>query len=185
MNGIFGGNFNPIHTGHLILAVDAIKILKLDKVIFIPTWISPFKEKTKTIPFKHRFKMLKLATANKSFFEVHDLEGKRKGISYTYDTLKYIMKEEKDICLLIGEDQAKEFKSWYRWKDIIKMVQIYVFRRSNTAKKLPVYFNLLSSKIIEISSTEIRKAIKRGEPVDYYLPLKVLNYINKHNLYKN
>lgn len=184
MKGVFGGNFNPVHIGHLIVAIDAIRILRLKKIIFVPAWISPFKKGDKSTPFKHRLEMLKLATENKPFFEVLELEGRRKGVSYTYDTLKEVMEKEADICLLIGEDQAEEFTSWHRWEDIIKIVKVYVFRRSESPKKFPVYLNLIPSKIIEISSTEIREALSNNESVDYYLPDKVFDYINKNGLYK-
>jgi len=185
VKGVFGGNFDPVHIGHLILAIDAIRILDLEKILFVPAWISPFKKDVKTIPFQHRFEMLHIATEDKPFFEVLDIEGNRKGVSYTYNTLKEIKEKESDICLLIGEDQVEGFTSWYKWEEIINMVEVFIFRRSAVVKQFPSYLKPLQSKIIEISSTEIRDAMSRNEPVDYYLPDKVLSYIKKHGLYEN
>ena len=170
--------------GHLILAADSLSLLSLEKVFFVPAWESPFKENIPNIPFKDRYNMLKLATSNKKYFEVLDIEGKRKKISYTYYTLKELLKKEKNICLLIGEDQAENFKEWYKWEEILKIVDVFVFKRSKKNHKYPKGIKTLNSRIIEISSTEIRKKIKNGEPVDFLVPASVLDYIKKHKLYK-
>ncbi len=185
MKGIFGGNFNPVHTGHLILASDALNLLFLEEVLFVPAWKSPFKNDIDSVTFKDRYNMLKAATSNKSCFEVLDIEARRKGISYTYHTLKELLKKEKKLCLLIGEDQATDFRKWYKWKEILKMVDVFVFNRSKKKKKYQKGLKTLNSRIIEISSTEIRNKIKKGEPVDYLLPEEVLNYIKEHKLYMN
>ncbi|MEO0292948.1 MAG: nicotinate (nicotinamide) nucleotide adenylyltransferase [candidate division WOR-3 bacterium] len=185
MKGIFGGNFDPVHIGHLILATDALDLLNLEKILFVPAWRSPFKNSEDSLPFKDRYNMLKLATKSSKFFEVLDIESKRKGISYTYDTIKELLKKEKELCLLIGEDQACDFKKWYKWEEILKLVKVFVFRRSVVIpKKFPKGLILLNSRIVQISSTEIRDKIKEGKPVDFLLPKEVLTYINRRNLYK-
>ena len=183
MKGVFGGNFNPVHTGHLVLASESLSLLTLEKVLFIPAWKSPFKENIPSIPFKDRYNMLRIATTNDEHFEVLDIEAKRKGVSYTYHTLKELFKKEKELCLLIGTDQATDFEEWYRCEEILKMVDVFVFKRSKKEQKYPRGLKILNSKIIEISSTEIRDKIKKGEPVDYLLPEGVLNYIKEHNLF--
>jgi nicotinate-nucleotide adenylyltransferase len=184
LKAVFGGNFNPVHTGHLILAADSLRLLSLEKVLFVPAWKSPFKENVPAIPFEDRYNMLKLATSNKKYFEVSDIEGKRKGISYTYQTLKEFLKKEKNLCLLIGEDQAEDFKEWYKWEGILKMVEVFVLKRSKKVKKYPKGLKNLNSRIVEISSTEIRNKIKNGEHVDFLVPEPVRDYIKKHKLYK-
>ncbi|MCK4421273.1 nicotinate (nicotinamide) nucleotide adenylyltransferase [candidate division WOR-3 bacterium] len=184
MKGVFGGNFDPVHIGHLILTADAINGLDLEKVFFIPAWISPFKKDAENTPFQYRFEMLQIAIEDKDFFEVLDIEGKRKGISYTYTTLMELKEKGEDICLLIGEDQAKEFTSWYRWEDIISMVDIFVFRRGKEDWNYPDFFELLNSRMIEVSSSEIRDAIREGKSVDYLVPDRVLQYIEEKKLYK-
>ena len=185
MKGVFGGNFNPVHTGHLILANDALNLLTLEKVLFIPAWKSPFKDSIPTTPFKDRYNMLKSATLNKKSFEVSDIEAKRKGISYTYYTLKELLKKEKNLCLLIGEDQALDFTEWHKWKEILEMVDVFVFKRSKKKQKYLKGLKTLNSRIIEISSTEIRDKIKNGEPIDFLVPEEVISYIKEHKLYIN
>jgi len=185
LKGIFGGNFNPVHSGHLILASDALKLLSLEKVLFVPAWKSPFRNNIISVQFKDRYNMLKSAISNKNCFDVLDIEAKRKGISYTFHTLKELLKKEAKLCLLIGEDQAIDFKEWYKWEEILKMVDVFVFKRSKEHQKFPAELKLLNSRIIEISSTEIRDKIKNGEPVHFLLPEEVLNYIKKHKLYMN
>lgn len=184
MKGIFGGNFNPVHKGHLILANDALNLLNLEKVLFIPAWISPFKNDISSVSFKDRYNMLKLSTSDNKYFEVSDLEYKRKGVSYTYHTIIELLKVEKNLCLLIGEDQAINFKKWYEWKKILETVDVYVFKRSKKNQKYPEGLKTLNTKIIEISSTEIRDRIKNREPVNSLVPKEVLNYIKEHGLYK-
>lgn len=183
MKGVFGGNFDPVHVGHLIIAVDALRELGLERVFMVPAWISPFKKEKETADFKHRLKMLELATLNNEYLEVLDIEGKRKGISYTYDTLKEIKKEEESLCLLIGQDQALEFESWYRWKEIKNMVDVYVLRREKNSSEIPDYLCPLNNRIIEVSSTEIRNLLEKDKPVDYLIPDRVKRYIKEHNLY--
>lgn len=184
MKGVFGGNFDPVHIGHLIPAIDAINILNLEKVLLIPAWISPFKEDIETTSFKHRLEMLRLAIEGKPFFEVLDIEGRRKGISYTYDTVKELREREGDVCLLIGEDQAEGFNRWRRWREVVKMVDVYVLRRKRTPKDYLPGLRPLRSKLIETSSTDIREAIRNGELLDYYIPDRVLLYIKEHGLYR-
>jgi nicotinate-nucleotide adenylyltransferase len=184
LKGIFGGNFNPVHTGHLIVASDALRLLDLEKVLFVPAWKSPFKNDIISVPFKDRYNMLKSALSDKKRFEVLNIEAKRKGVSYTYDTLKELLKKEKNLCLLIGEDQAVDFTNWYKWKEILEMVGVFVFKRSKEQQKLSDELKLLNSRIIEISSTEIRDKIKKGKSVDFLVPEEVLNYIKEHKLYK-
>lgn len=129
--------------------------------------------------------MLKLATLNKKFFEVLDIEAKRKGISYTYHTLKELLNKGHNLNLLIGEDQAKDFTEWYKWESILEIVDVFVFKRSEKKSSYPEGLKMLNSRIIEISSTEIRKRIQEGKAVDFLLPEEVLNYIKTHDLYKS
>jgi nicotinate-nucleotide adenylyltransferase len=184
VKGVFGGNFNPVHKGHLTLANDALNLLNLEKIFFVPAWKAPLKDNVISASFEDRYNMLKLAVSKTKFFEVLDLESRRKGISYTYDTIKKLIKKEESLCLLIGEDQAINFKKWHKWEKILQIVDVYVFKRSKKTQKYPKGLKALNTKIIEISSTDIRNRIKNGKPVDTLLPEEVLNYIKEHNLYK-
>lgn len=183
MKGVFGGNFDPVHLGHIIIACEAVRILELEEIFFIPAWISPFKKDVKSSSFEHRFNMLKIATEGIEEFKVLDIEARIKGVSYTYNTLLELMKIEDALCLLIGDDQAEEFKDWFKWKEILDMVSVYVFRRSREPSEFPGELIPLDSRVIEISSTEIRDLIKKGESVNYLLPEGVGNYIVKYGLY--
>ena len=185
MKAIFGGNFNPVHTGHLIQAIDALNLLSLEKILFIPAWKAPLKDNIVSASFKDRYNMLKLATSDIKAFEVLDLESKRKEISYSYYTIKELLKKEKELCLLIGEDQALNFTDWNKWQKILQTIDIYVLKRSSNNIKYRKELKPLNTRIIEISSTEIRNKIKKGEPVDFLIPEKVLNYIKEHELYMN
>ncbi len=184
MKGVFGGNFDPVHTGHLILANDALNLLALEKVLFVPAWKAPLKNDITSASFKDRYNMLKLATSKEDSFEVLDLESKRKGISYSYDTLKELFEKEKSLCLLIGEDRAINFTEWHKWEKILQIVDVFVLKRNCKSQKYPKELKTLNSRIIEISSTEIREKIKNGKPVDFLLPKVVLDYIKEHNIYK-
>ena len=184
MKAIFGGNFNPVHTGHLIQAIDALNLLSLEKILFIPAWKAPLKDNYISVSFEDRYNMLKLATSDISYFEVLKLESKRKGISYSYDTIKELLKKEKELCLLIGEDQAMNFTKWNEWQKILKIIDVFVLKRSKNNRIYPHELKSLNTRIIEISSTEIRKKIKKGKSVDFLVPEKVLSYIKEHKLYK-
>lgn len=185
MKAIFGGNFNPVHTGHLIQAIDALNLLSLEKILFIPAWKVPLKDDIISVSFEDRYNMLKLATSDISYFEVLKLESRRKGISYSYDTIKELLKKDKELCLLIGEDQAINFTEWNQWKKILKIIDVFVLKRSKKKRKYLQELKPLNTRIIEISSTEIRNKIKKGDPVDFLVPEKVLNYIKEHKLYMN
>ena len=116
--GIFGGSFNPIHIGHLIVAEEVFQLRALSKVIFIPTGLSPHKESRDLIGSFHRFQMVKDAISNNEHFEVSDIEIKRSGKSYTIDTIrsfKEIYGKKHNLYLIMGTDMLNEISTW---KDI-------------------------------------------------------------------
>lgn len=163
--------------------MDAIRTTEIEEVIFVPAWISPFKKNRKCTEYTHRYRMLELAIEDNSRFNISDIEGRRKGVSYTYQTLKEIKKTEKNICLMIGEDQAANFKKWHRWEQLLEEFDVYVFKRKGSDIEGVNNFILLDSRIIEISSTEVRKFLRNGSSVQYLIPEKVHRYIQKNNLY--
>ncbi|WP_025755551.1 nicotinate-nucleotide adenylyltransferase [Mycoplasmopsis cricetuli] len=177
---IFGGSFDPIHIGHVKIAQYAIENLKLDKLIFVPTNISPFKLKSKPASNLDRLNMIKLICKNK--MEVSDFEIKRNGPSYTIDTVKYFARKypNDQLYLIIGSDNVSKLHKWENIELISKLVQIVVFKRDAKINKTNIKkFNamLLNNPIWKISSTEIR-----GGNLNF-LDLKVLNYIQNNNLY--
>lgn len=196
--GIFGGSFNPVHIGHCIMAEQFVHEVQLTRCTFVPTNISPFKQNNvPDIDPIHRIKMLRIVTRGSNHFSVDDVELKRKGVSYTIDTIQYFRTKhpKADIFLLIGEDQAQEFTRWKEWQTILEQVQICIAARTNSVNttalndiktqltlgtKEPV---ILQSPRIEISSSSIRSKIVNNVPVKYMVPEKVHRYIRKHSLY--
>jgi len=203
--GIFGGTFNPPHIGHMILADLVFDKLKLDELIFIPAYIPPHKAKIHLIDAKHRLNMLKLSINNKKYFKISDIEIKRGGKSYTYDTLMYLKSKNKNtkFYLIIGYDNYKDFTCWKNYKEILKNCKTIVLKRflnnetknkhhvSYCQKKLKDVETELPSKnfifidnpILDISSTEIRNRIKKGKSFEFYVTEKVASYIKKNRLY--
>ncbi|WP_033161161.1 nicotinate-nucleotide adenylyltransferase [[Mycoplasma] collis] len=177
---IFGGSFNPIHNAHIKIAEYAIKHLKLDKLIFVPTFKSPDKVKDKIAEPHHRVKMIELVLLPKS--EISLFEINRKGISYTIDTIKYFSEKFKDAQLyfLIGSDNLTTLHKWEEIETISKLAKIVVFKRTKNFSKINLKkFNaqLLNNDIFDASSTEIRKGnFKNLNPL-------VNEYIGKNWLY--
>ncbi|MGB9665624.1 MAG: nicotinate-nucleotide adenylyltransferase [Ignavibacteria bacterium] len=188
--GILGGSFNPIHLGHLILANTVCEEFQLDKIIFVPCYIQPLKSNKDFAPPEARLEMIKLAIQNNPKFEVSDIEIKRKGMSYTVDTLKYFKKKFDDLYFVIGADNIKDFHHWKEPDQILELTKLIVTNRGGIDKKIPE--KLRGKKIfvcripdIEISSTMIRNNIRSNKSIKYLVPQKVETYIIKNKLYKN
>ena len=182
--GILGGTFNPPHMGHLVLAQEFIENLGLDKILFIPTNISPHKE-IESANVYNRFEMIKLAVAGNECFEVLDLEVKREGVSYTIDTVKEVKRKypDQELYLIIGSDLANDFSDWKDYEEIKKIVKVVVACRKSFPLKEKGDFVLSDVTQIEISSSKIRNSIREGHDVKYFVNTEVLNYIKKHELY--
>lgn len=212
--GLFGGSFNPLHTGHLRAAEDVRETLGLDKVIFIPSSIHPVKNDKNIIDAKYRLKMLELATKGVEEFEVSDVEMNRPGPSYTIDTLKYFKNNFKNYKLffILGTENLAKIDTWKDYnelfkysdfavvirpgfnfsniKDIIPGVLAKQFKLSEKTDYKTVYKhsggnNLIFFKIkgIRISSTTLRKIVKSGKSIKYFVPDSVNKYIIKNKLY--
>jgi nicotinate-nucleotide adenylyltransferase len=186
--GIFGGTFDPIHNGHLITAQSVREIRKLDKIIFIPAFISPHKSDVKTSSAEHRLNMIKIATGDIPFFECSDIEIRRDGISYTVDTLRELKKSYDDLEFIIGYDNIFKFHDWKDPDEIFKLSKIIVLRRKSS---LPPPFEdkysreaiFVQTRGIEISATDIRERVKKGMPIHFLVPQKVEEYIYQNKLY--
>ncbi|MBM3192814.1 MAG: nicotinate-nicotinamide nucleotide adenylyltransferase [Chlamydiae bacterium] len=169
--GLFGGSFDPVHKGHENLVKDCLNSLKLDKVFIIPAFVSPFKVDAPPIASpKDRLCMLKLAFENEPQVEILTEEIDRKEISYTIDTLKKICLEfpKDQIFLLLSEELREKFSLWKNVEEIKKMAHIEFREKKN-----------------RISSTEIRRNLREGALCKNYLSAKVLDYIQKHQLYSS
>lgn len=187
--GLFGGTFNPIHNGHLIIAGHVLSEYKLDYIYFIPTFKSLYK--ITDIEIHHRKKLVQLGIKNNSHFKLNDVELKNKEISYTYNTLSKICSPENKYYLIIGNEWLPKFKEWYHYKKIFNYSHLIVVKRDFKKTHIPGFLKNYQSKIhfarnpvIELSSTMIRRERKKGKDIEYYIPDNVLKYIKKNNLYQ-
>lgn len=189
--GIFGGTFNPVHLGHLVLGQEAIESCKLSRLIFVPANIPPHKEEdTEIASPEHRLKMLELATAGNNKFEVSDVEIKRQGVSYTYDTVKHFAdkNKERQIYLLLGADSLLELSGWHRYEELLELCRVVVFYRASAdltkvPKQINEHYQLISTMRIDLSATDIRAKIGQGKSVIYMVPEVVAKYLAEQKLY--
>lgn len=193
--GVFGGSFNPPHKGHLHLANEVSGRLELDKVIIIPSNISPQKEHNGHIDPVHRINMCK-AVFDSYLFQVSDCEISRGGKSYTFDTLTYLKEQYPDgeFYLFMGSDMLLSFHTWFRYADILKMCALCAVSREDdeSAAALRAYSDtvlkdgnvyIFDIEPFEVSSSEIRKKLKNGENCDELLDWKTIEYIKENKLY--
>ena len=202
---LFGGTFDPIHVGHLILARHMMEKILADKVIFIPAAEPPHKTVRNITASNHRLRMVELAIEGQEDFEVSNVELTRSGPSYSYDTVKHFYDQAKqqqkysDLWWMIGTDTLLELGTWHRTRDIMDMCTFAIARRHGCSEGMAFIdlaqvfdedlIGLLREGIVEIpcidiSSTDIRKRMADGLSVKYMMPDKVLDYINEHFLYQ-
>jgi nicotinate-nucleotide adenylyltransferase len=179
---IYGGTFDPVHHGHLILAREALENLGLDKVIFIPAAVSPFK----TAPVasgETRLSMLRAAIEEETGFSEDDCELRRPPPSFTIDTVNEIRKREagSEIYCLIGDDNVRELPKWHRFVELKKIVRFVVLDRTGGAAH---HGYSVIRRRIDISATEIRKRVASGQSIRYFVPHAVEEIIRREKLYQ-
>ncbi|MDH7604044.1 MAG: nicotinate-nucleotide adenylyltransferase [Melioribacter sp.] len=187
--GIFGGTFDPVHIGHLITTQFVLEQRKLDKIIFIPCYISPHKTNQNSSNPVHRLNMLRLAIEGIPYFELSDYEIRKGNISYTYDTILELKKTYHYIELIIGYDNLIVFDKWHKPDEILDLTKLIVMKRiiDKDTEVKNKYFEraiILNTPTIEISSTEIRERVKNKLPIDFLVPKKVKEYIIQNKLYE-
>lgn len=203
--GIMGGTFNPIHYGHLVTAEEALRQFRLDKVIFIPTGTPPHKTTGILASAEDRYLMTVIATASNKDFLVSRVEIDRKGMSYTIDTLRYlesIFLDKVTMFFITGADAILEILKWKETDEILKLCRFIAATRpgydiakiEDLKRKISSELNLTSEEqdyiysmeipALAISSTDIRRRIREGKPINYLLPEGVCNYLLKYKLYK-
>jgi nicotinate-nucleotide adenylyltransferase len=189
--GIFGGTFDPVHHGHLIVAEYVREKVGLDRVVFIPTMISPHKLDSPVTSAADRMAMLREGVKANPFFEVSDIEIERGGVSYTVDTIRQMESDHPgdEFFLLIGADNLLEFQSWKEPGEIVRRTTIVVMNRPGFAAApsfagIPKDIIQCSVPSIDISGTEIRRRVRKGLPVSYLVPPPVSRYIERHRLYR-
>ncbi|MAJ91275.1 MAG: nicotinate-nicotinamide nucleotide adenylyltransferase [Legionellales bacterium] len=206
--GVLGGTFDPIHNGHLHLAVEVLNKLNLDEIKLIPSNIPPHRSAT-FASSTHRKEMVELAILDKDKLSIDLCEIKNQNISYTINTLKSLRREfpEDALFLIIGEDVFKNINTWEEWESLLEYSHILVTTRVenqnndlceeikkwrdsnktedfNTMKKVTSgYIYFINTPVIKISSSMIRQCYIKNESVDNYLPSNVTSYIEKNNLY--
>lgn len=182
--GLFGGSFDPVHHGHLILARDAMEQLGLERIVFIPANISPHKLGLPPAPANLRRDMLAAAIEGEPGFEIDTCEIDREGISFAVDTVRLMIQRlpEADFSYFIGEDNVAALHTWKEIDELRRLVEFVVLTRGEAAPRCP--FPVVSRRI-DISSTDIRKRIAAGRSVRYLLPDKTCEIIERHGLYRN
>jgi nicotinate-nucleotide adenylyltransferase len=198
--GVFGGTFDPVHTGHLILAEQCREQGRLDQVLFVPAARPPHKQETLPTSFHQRVEMLELAIAGHPAFRIDELEGDRPGPSYTVHTLEALHRKHagSEFFLLLGSDTLHDLKHWYQPERIAELAGFLVVLRPDwpafsegelaVTLKLPnqalLPFQLVETPLIDISSRDIRRRIAEGRSVRYLMPRGVEAYIDDKQLYR-
>ncbi|MGT2743245.1 nicotinate-nucleotide adenylyltransferase [Streptococcus plurextorum] len=184
--GILGGNFNPVHNAHLLVADQVRQQLGLDEVLLMPEYQPPHVDKKETIDEKHRLNMLLLAINGLEGLDIETIEIDRKGISYSYDTMKLLIEAnpDTDYYFIIGADMVEYLPKWHRIEELVDMVQFVGVQRPKykVGTSYPVIW--VDVPLMDISSTLVRESIKKGHSPNFMLPAPVLDYIKKAGLYR-
>jgi nicotinate-nucleotide adenylyltransferase len=186
--GIYGGSFDPVHTGHLLVAQAAVEELGLDRLFFIPAAQSPFKPDEKPAPAPVRLQLLRLALAGKTNCEIDEQEIRRGGVSYTVDTLRDYARKFSGAKLfyLIGADHVAKLNEWREPDELAKLAEFVVIPRPGKAPadfRPPFRGRWLKGFPLGVSSLEIRARLKGGLPVEPLVPPAVAEAIRAAKLY--
>lgn len=198
--GIFGGSFDPVHTGHLVIAQDAVEKLELSEVIFIPAAIPPHKQHLQQSAVEHRLNMLNLALETDLRFSVSETELQRGGVSYTFDTICDLRSEyaHSELLLIVGSDTLVDLHNWYNIDELLELCEVASFMRPGESDfrqirekvklserhKDRVLQNAFESHLMGISSSEVRMRVAEGLGIKYLVPAEVEMYIFEHGLYR-
>ncbi|MBI4615514.1 MAG: nicotinate-nucleotide adenylyltransferase [Planctomycetes bacterium] len=199
--GLFGGSFDPIHHGHLISAQEMLREGPLDRVIFVPAREPPHKEASSLAPAEERVRMIELAIAREPRFAVSDVELGRPGPSYTIDTVEsFLARTEtgEEYFWIVGDDSVRDIPGWREAERLLKICRFLVATRRGegraalTSGRSGLSAHAVESLLagyratptIEISGTEIRRRISRGESIAYQVPEAVEDYIRMEELYR-
>jgi len=196
--GIFGGTFDPVHVGHLIVAAQLRFALHLDSVLIVPAGKPPHKSGQEIADNEHRLAMLRLAIDDDPLLAISTLDFDRGGPSYTADTLALLhaaASPAATLVFLMGQDSFRDFPSWDRPNAIARLAEIGVALRPGTEANVPAILaavpaargrvRIVPVPLIDVSSRDIRRRIARGEPISYQVPPAVERYISAHGLYRS
>ena len=183
--GVFGGSFDPVHLGHLIVAVEARRQLALDRVLLVPAGRHPSKPREHASP-ADRLAMLRLAVADEPGLAVDDCEIRRGGPSYTVDTLRELRAERPadSLSLLVGADAAHDLPAWREATTIPTLADIVVLTRPGVpVPRHPLIARTIEVPAIDISASIVRRRCREGDSVRYFVPDAVARYIAEQRLY--
>lgn len=189
--GVFGGAFNPVHNGHVRLAEEAVKQLKLRRLLIIPTYVSPHKH-TELLPFEDRAEMCRRAFGHIPGAEVSNIEVRLGGTSYSINTVRALkeMYPDEQLFLLIGGDMLFSFDKWYKYESLLKETKVCaVARDDDSLVDMMEYANeigrvkVLPTQAVTMSSTQVRETIANGGDISEMVPAGVAEFIREKGLY--
>lgn len=186
--GIFGGSFDPVHLGHLLVAQAAREELGLDRLFFVPAAQSPFKPDGKSTSGSDRLRLLRLALAGQPWCEMDEQELQRGGVSYTIDTVREYVRRfaGAQIYCLIGADHVEKLAAWRDAEELARFAEFVVVPRpgeSETAFPKPFRGRALKGFPLSVSSSQIRSRVKAGQPIEHLVPATVAEAIRGAGLY--
>lgn len=187
--GLYFGSFNPIHTGHLIIANYLVEYTELNEIWFVVSPHNPLKSKTNLLADHHRLALVNIAIEKHAKFKACDIEFKLQQPSYTIVTLEYLREKFpiKNFSLIMGADNLANLTKWKNYNTILEYYPIYVYPRPNfESTPFDNYPNVhrVQAPLIEISASFIRSGIKEGKDMSFFLTEAVLNYVDEMNFYK-
>jgi len=183
--GILGGNFNPVHNGHLLIADQVAQILSLDKVKLMPEVVPPHRDKKHTISVEHRLNMIELAIKDNPRLGIEMIELQLGGINYTFDTIKKLKEKDPDIdyFFIVGGDMVDYLPQWHKVEELMELVQFVGVGRLGYPEKSPFPIIWVDVPKVEVSSTYIRRSIGFDSIPKYLMPDEVYQYIQEKGLY--
>jgi nicotinate-nucleotide adenylyltransferase len=198
--GVFGGTFDPIHVGHLIIAEQCREQAQLDRVLFVPSARPPHKLGQPLTPFDRRAEMIRLAIAGNPVFAVEDLEKDRPGPSYTADTLAELHRRDAtaELHLILGADCLPDLPTWHEPARIVAQAKLLVVARPGwpswdaeqlrsalkLAPDMPVQQQTIAVPLLEIASRDLRQRVADGHSIRYFVSNAVAAYVAEKNLYR-
>ena len=194
--GILGGTFNPPHIGHLVCGQEAHRELALDRVLLVPARIPPHKPVEHEPGADHRLELCRLAIGDDTRFEVSELELRRDGPSYTVDTLDQLNTQAPtdELVLILGGDIAAGLADWHRPERVLELATPAVAKRRGTSQETVQRTlaglegggraHFFDMPRIGVSSTMLRRRVRSGQPIRYFVPEPVREYIARHGLYR-
>lgn len=187
--GLFGGSFDPVHVGHLLVAQAACEELGLDRLFFIPAAQSPFKPETRPASPEIRQRMLRLALVGRANYEVDAQEISRGGVSFTIDTVRDYLRRfpQAELFYLIGADHVPTLPKWREAEELARLVQFVVIPRpGETPASLSAPFRIrsLGGWPLKLSSSQIRARVQAGQGIQHLVPFGVADVIQEAGLYR-